>query len=68
MATDKQISYANFLLKKLEESGELADAIHDLNPDFREDEDIQDWFRRLTVRRMSQVIDALKEAAENANH
>ena len=65
MATQKQIEYANALLERAEEAGTLEDIIYDLNPDFREDEDIADWFRRLSVTEMSQVITSLKEALEN---
>ena len=61
MATQKQIEYANFLLEKHERAGSLDDVIHDLNPDFREDEDIVDWFKRLSAWEMSGVIESLKE-------
>lgn len=64
MSTQKQIDYANFLLEKHEECGTLADAIYDLKLDFREEEDIADWFKRLSVPEMSEVISSLKEGLE----
>jgi hypothetical protein len=64
MATEKQIEYANALLKKHEEQNTLDDAIYDLSPDIREEEDIVDWFKRLSVPEMSEVIDSLKEGIE----
>jgi hypothetical protein len=60
-ATEKQIDYANLLLKKHEDQGTLDDAIYDLSPDIREEEDIEDWFKRLSVSEMSDVIDSLKD-------
>ena len=64
MATPKQIAYANALLEWHEEKGTLEDAIHDLKPDFKEEEDIGDWFNRLSVKEMSEVITSLKEALQ----
>jgi hypothetical protein len=64
MATEKQIDYANFLLKKHEEQGTLDDAIYDLSPDIREEEDIVDWFKRLSNSEMSEVIDSLIDGLE----
>lgn len=64
MATDKQIEYANALLEKHEKQGTLDDAIYDLSPDIREEEDIVDWFKRLSVPEMSEVIDSLKDGIE----
>ena len=65
MATEKQIAYANALLDWHEERGTLEDAIAELNPNFREEEDISDWFKRLSVKEMSGVISGLKEALES---
>jgi hypothetical protein len=65
MATDRQLEYADFLLEKHEEAGTLEDVIHDINPDFKENEDIKDWFERLSVKEMSDVITALKEALKD---
>jgi hypothetical protein len=65
MATEKQIAYANALLGWHEDRGTLEDAIADLNPDFREQEDITDWFKRLSVKEMSGVISNLKEALQS---
>jgi hypothetical protein len=62
MATQRQIDYANRLLEWHEEKGTLEDVIYDLKPDFREEEDIGDWFNRLSVKEMSEVISLLKEA------
>lgn len=64
MSTQKQIDYANFLLKKHDEKGTLEDAILDLKPDLREEEDIAEWFKRLSVPEMSEVISSLKEGLE----
>jgi hypothetical protein len=65
MATPKQIAYANALLEWHEEKGTLEDVVHDLNPDFKEHEDISDWFNRLSVEKMSEVITILKETLES---
>ena len=62
MATTKQLDYANALLGWLEEKGTLEDAIVDLKPDLGENEDISDWFKRLSTEEMSKVITNLKEA------
>jgi hypothetical protein len=64
MATEKQIEYANALLAKHEEQGTLEDAIYDLSPDLGEEEDIKDWFKRLSVPEMSEVIDSLKDGLD----
>jgi hypothetical protein len=64
MPTQKQIDYANALLAKHEEAGTLEDAIADLSPDLREEEDIVDWFKRLSVPDMSDVIASLKDSLE----
>ena len=65
MATEKQIAYANALLGWHEDRGTLEDAIAELNPNFREEEDITDWFKRLSVKQMSEVISSLKETLES---
>jgi hypothetical protein len=65
MATEKQIAYANALLSWHENRGTLEDAIADLNPDFREEEDITDWFKRLSTEEMSGVISSLKETLQS---
>jgi hypothetical protein len=62
MATTKQLAYADALLGWLEEKGTLEDAIIDLKPDLGENEDISDWFKRLSTEEMSKVITNLKEA------
>ena len=62
MATSKQLSYANALLEWHENQGTLEDVIIDLKPDLGEEEDISDWFKRLSTEEMSNVITTLKEA------
>jgi hypothetical protein len=64
MSTQKQIDYANALLAKHEAQGTLEDAIADLSPDLREEEDIADWFKRISVSEMSEVISSLKDSLE----
>jgi hypothetical protein len=53
--------YANALLGGTG-AGTLDEAIYDLSPDLREEEDIADWFKRLSVPEMSEVIDSLKDS------
>jgi hypothetical protein len=66
MPTLKQLGYANSLLEWLDEKGELENAIQDLRPSLEENEDISDWFKRLSVGEMSEVIDSLKNSLEDA--
>jgi hypothetical protein len=64
VSTQKQIDYANFLLEKHDERGTLDDAIIELKPDLGEEEDIVDWFKRISITEMSDVISNLKEMLE----
>jgi hypothetical protein len=61
MATLKQILYIKRLMEWAEDRGQLGDAIHEINPDLGEDEDFDDWVKRQSVSRASEVIEVLKE-------
>lgn len=62
MSTQKQIEYCNYLLGRHDDEGTLDDVIHGINPNYGEDEDFSDWFKRLPVAKASEVISTLKEA------
>jgi hypothetical protein len=62
MATQKQIEYINFLLDKHDNNGTLTDVMHDINPDYSEDEDFSDWIKRQTIGKASEIIDDLKNS------
>jgi hypothetical protein len=61
MATTKQLDYANALLGWHDDRGTLEDVILDLKPDLGENEDISDWFKRLSTEEMSKVITNFKD-------
>jgi hypothetical protein len=65
MATEKQIAYADALLGWHDNRGTLEDVIIDIKPDLREEEDISDWFKRLSTEEMSRVITTLKESLQS---
>lgn len=61
LATPKQIEYIHFLLDRLEDYGEnLTDILIDLNANYGEDEDFNDWLRRQTIEEASKIIEYLK--------
>ena len=58
--TDKQLDYIDFLIDKHQQEGTLDDMITEINPDFRENEDLREWIKFQSSRRASEVIDILK--------
>jgi hypothetical protein len=61
MATPKQILYIKKLMEWAEDRGELITVLHEINPDLGEEEDFDDWIKRQSIGRASEVIDILKE-------
>ena len=59
--TEKQLTYINVLLDMHDKDGTLEDVIVEINPDLGEEEDFDEWIKRQSIRRASEIIDILKE-------